>query len=261
MASHLFKFPINYVYGHQSFSLGSGSPPTRTGASQISDNDYRTFSSQTRFAIETHGDSSTDNTRITHIFIKAKNLTNYTVSVPSGEGSGTGLTDQTIPANQVVDGIQHDLRSLGPLNATEVEVSVTGTSTEVYEIMLLESVLEIPDIYVEIQPTRGDRGAIKRTNIRGELYTVPGLSGRYKWLVRLAAVFVPPPNPPPNPLPPTAEDLLRALEENHNLTFAEDFDRFPERVYPATLANSIIGIDYVGRLFEQKRIKFSIAEI
>ena len=259
MPSQLFKFPINYVYGHQSFSITGA---TRTGAAQISDNDYRTFSSQTRFVIETHGDTATDNSRITHIFIKAKNLTNYSVSVPSGEGSGTGLTYQTIPADQVVNGIQHDLQSVGPLNATEVEVSVTGTSTEVYEIMLLESVVEIPDVYVEIQPTRGDRGAIKRTNIRGELYTVPGLSGRYKWLLRLAAFFNDAPvDPPPVDPPPTAEDVLRALEENHNFTFAQDFARFPERVYPASLASSIIGIDYVGRLFEQKRIKFSIAEI
>ena len=224
----------------------------RAGADAINDNDYRTSATQSRFILETHGDTRTENTRITHVFIKAQGLTNYSVSVPTGQGTGTGLTQQVIPADGVVDGIQHDLRAVGPVSATEVQVDVTGAATRVYEIMLLEEVVDIPDRFTAINPVRTGVGSIVRQNIRGERYAVASLAGRRKWTTGLELFLT-------STTTPSADTVRRALEQNPNMAFAENFDRFPDRVYPAYLAGDLT-LDYVGGLFTQQRLSFTIAE-
>lgn len=249
--SHFFKFPVNYRYGRSTFTVSSQS--IRSMISTVSDNDYRTYSSETRYVFETHGDARDENTQVTHIFLKGSGITRYSVSVPTGKGSGVGLTNRVVPASGVVNGIQHDLAMLGPLDVTEVELQLTGVDIRLYEVMLLDSLIDIDAVFVEIEPARTDRGSINRSNIRGELYTVPGLAGRYKWDTNLTAFF--------NGGSPSADDFMRALESNANFTFSEDFDEYPDRVYPATLAESTIGIEYVGRLFEQRRVRFTLSEI
>ena len=168
--SHFFNFPINYQYDHNAFD---NSVTPRVIDNRPNDNKFSTFSTSTSLVFQTHGDTLTDNSRITHIFIKGKNLTDYTVAVPSGKGTGTGLTNQTIPADQVVNGIQHDLRAIGPLMASEVALTVTGTNTEIIEVMFLESVLDLQNYYTSIQSALVDRGAEVRQSINCLLYTSP----------------------------------------------------------------------------------------
>lgn len=248
--SQIFKFPVNYRYGRRAFTVDSSN--VRISASALIDNDYRTFSDGSRFVFETHGDSSTDASRVTHVFIKGSGITNYSVSVPSGQGSGTGLSAQTIPAGGVVNGIQNDLRAVGPLSATEVEVSVTGVSARVYEVMLLEEVIEVENLFTAVNPTRIDTSSQIRQNIRGETIRVAGLAGRHKWQTQMEMLFLP-------STTPTADEFLRAIEENANFTFAEDFARWPDRVYLAYQASDI-SIAYVGRMFNQRRVSLAIAE-
>ena len=115
--AHFLSFPVNYQYDHNAYD-DSVSP--RVIDNKANDNNYRTFSTSDALVFQTHGDRPTDNSRIDYLYIKCKNVTNYTVAIPSGKGTGTGLTNQTIPSNQGYNTFQHDLRPIGPLMASEV---------------------------------------------------------------------------------------------------------------------------------------------
>ena len=249
--SQFFKYPINYQYGRASYSVDASL--VRTAADVIDDNDYRTSSSLQRFILETHGATRTTNSRITHIYVKAEGLTNYSVSIPTGRGTGTGLTNHVIPASGVVNGVQHNLQSLGPLETTEVQIDLVGTDTKLIEVMLLESVFALEDAYTAVNPQKSDRGGSVRRNIKGNTFKVAGLDGRYKWSTGYTALFLPNANP-------SSDDVIRVFEENTNFTFAEDFERWPERVYPATISGGV-NISYLGRRFNQRTLEFSILEI
>ena len=249
--SEIFKYPINYTYGRASYSVDASL--VRTAADVIDDNDYRTSSSLQRFILETHGATRTTNSRITHIYVKAEGLTNYSVSIPTGRGTGTGLTNHVIPASGVVNGVQHDLQSLGPLETTEVQIDLVGASTRLIEVMLLESVFTLENAYTAVNPVKEDRGGGIRRNSNGNTFKVQGLEGRYKWSTAFTALFLPNASP-------GSDDVLRVFEENTNFTFAEDFTRWPDRVYPATI-NGGVAISYLGRTFSQRQLEFNVMEI
>ena len=247
--SHFFNFPLNYEYDHHAYD-NSVSP--RIVDNDANDNDYNTYSTSKDLIFQTHGDDLTDNSRITHLFIKCKGVTNYTIAVPSGKGTGTGLTNQTIPADQVIGDIQHDLRSVGPLMASEVQLTVTGTDTEIYEVLFLQSLFELENGYQGIQLQYVDPGASIQQNINGTRFKVGGLSDRFKHETSFVAFFS-------LDTPNDGSDLIKALQTYDNFTFAEEFEEWPDRVYPALLS-SPIGVEYVGRVFHQRRISFSISE-
>ena len=247
--SHFFKYPINYTYNHHQFNA---QVVPRVIDNTANDNDYRTWSRYTKLVFETYGATTTDNSTITHIYIKSKNLDNYSVDAVTGKGTGTGLTNQTIPANQVVEGFQHDLQPVS-LEATEIEVTVTGTNTEVYEVMLLESLFEVDNIYSNVRVVRSNTGSRVRQNIKGDRFVVPGLSSRYKYNSAFETLFL-----PTNVI--TAEHFITSIQNNPNFTFAEDFSTWPDRVYPAGIA-STFDIAPVDRRRDQKRVGFTIIEL
>ena len=193
-----------------------------------------------------------DPSTITHLFIKGKNIDTYSLTVVTGKGSGRGVTGQVIPSNQTVNGFQHDLRSIGPLSTSEVELIITGTSPQLYELMLLESLLELDVNFTEIRPTRLSRGSTVRQNIKGQTFRVGSLADRSKWQTQFEALFLPTSNT-------NGDDFIRALEDDDNFAFAEDFERFPDRVYPCHLYSEI-DIEYIGRRYNQRRIAFTLAE-
>ena len=251
MASQLFKFPINYQYGRQTFSVSSGN--VRSGAPALSDGSFETSSTAKQFIFETYGSSRSARSRITHVFIRASGLTNFSISVPSGHGSGTALTNKVIPADQTINNVQFDLVPVGPLSATEVMLSVSGTTTQVYQVMLLEEILEFESNFTNVNPSQVDRGASIRTNIRGASIKAPGLSGRPKWSIGYSAIFLPGHSP-------TADQVREAFNSNPNFVWSEDFDRLPANVYAATLSGGV-SISYLGRLWTQQQLDFTILEL
>ena len=68
-----------------------------TANTNIADNNYTTFSDSLEYTFITHGESVSDNTDITHIFLKGSGITSFTLSVPSTFGTGATLT-QTVPS-------------------------------------------------------------------------------------------------------------------------------------------------------------------
>ena len=250
MNSTFYTFPQNYRYGRQSFSLNSAN--VRSGAPEISDYDYDTGSSEKRFVIETYGATRTTQTTITHIFIKGTGITGYSVFVGTGAGTGTGLSSVTIPASGTVNGVQNDLRELGPLSATEVNVTIEGTNARLIEVMFLNELTTISNKYQAINPTKIFRDAISEPNILGNTIKEPGPSRRWRWTTSYQAYFPPDANP-------SADTVFNTFEENLNFTTAVDFARFPDRVYPASIAGGI-DISYVGRLYNQQQFDFIIIE-
>ena len=117
-----FKTPIHYQGTRQIFSLDG---TTRTAAPEVNDNDYRTYSTELSYIIQTYGTTATTNTTINFIWIKGSGITNYTLSVPTGMGSGAGIAAQVIQptvttpertvVNTTIDNIQHELLDLSTL--------------------------------------------------------------------------------------------------------------------------------------------------
>ena len=254
--SEFYKYPVNYQYGRQSFSVASGN--VRSSAPEISDNDYSTFSSAKSFAIDTFGITRATNSRITHIFLKGQNIDSYSVFVDTGKGSGTGLSSQAIPSSGTVNGVQHDLRALGPLMATEVRLSVIGTGSRVIQVLLLESLLTFEQGeyqgYQNINPQKIDRTSQLRTNIRGSSIRVRGLA-RAKWSTDYQAWFA------DAGATPTSSQLMNVFDTNTNFTFTEDNDTWPERTYAATLTQGF-SISYVGNNeYNQVQMNYTILEI
>ena len=255
MNSTIYKYPINYQYGRQSFSVNASN--VRTGAAVISDNKYDDNSTEDRFIIETFGRNRMTDTMITHIFIKGIDIDDYSVSVPTGQGTGTGLASQTIPDAGTVNGIQHDLRAVGPLSAREVQIDISGTNHKLIEVMLLEEVTSISNKFTAINPSRVDRGAELVSNAEGNTLRVAS-EFRAKWSVNYQAYF-------DNDASPTADEVIRAFEGEPNepyrgnLTIAMDFTRFPDRVFPCVVAGGI-SISYVGGIYTQQQLDWTMLE-
>ena len=118
--------------------------------------------------------------------------------------------------------------------------------------MLLESILDLQVNYTDVRFERVSEGGIIRRNIKGRSFRVGSLADRYKWYGSFEAIFLP-------DSATDADDFRRALEHSDNFTFAEDFSRYPDRVYPAYL-RSEISLGYIGRLYTQQTISFALAE-
>lgn len=249
--SILGTFPVNYKYGRNAFSVDASD--VRTAAPEIQDNDHSTFSTEKKFAIETHGDSRSENTLLNHIYIRGTGITNYTVTVPTGKGTGMALSGAVIPDSGTVNGVQHDFRGMGPMQATEVEITITGSSVRIYEIMLFEVVINTGNVWTVINPSVVDRGRIINRNIRGNTIVTPGVEGRQKRITGYTGIFH-------GNNDNLADRLLIFFNENSNFVWAEDIDEWPDRVYAAYLSG---GVDtaYLGRLFNQRQLSITVAEI
>lgn len=385
-----FKTPIHYQGGRQIFSVDGS---TRTPAPEVNDNDYRTSNDATTYIVETYGATPSTNTTVNWVWVKGSGITNYTVSVPSGKGTGYGVSSRVIPTSVMtpegssvlttVDGIQHDLVDLTPirvlethllssadppvisnnlsgvlnpvslrirvlgarltnpstagaitvsgtdsngavinepvsfseaeltanllrlvnknttqnfatvtsivvagfssgtfnigtpsgtLSVQEVQLEFTGTNTEIYEIMLLESVLGLdPDgSFVGIVPSY-ESNSILQTNIRGGISRIRSLSSRGKWSIDYQALFnsssprnmgVTSPNSIDSTKPAVLHDeFLRVVSANPNFVFAQDFNRYPDRVFPATWGDSDLTQSYISRVISAGTIvDFSVRE-
>lgn len=117
--ARFFKLPIHYQDNRKIYSL---SGTTRTDAPQVNDNDYRTSSTENSYIVQTHGETVTSNTTVDWLFVKGSNIDSYSLSVPSGKGTGNGFASKSIPRTvntfegtqtfTEINDIQHDLVDL-----------------------------------------------------------------------------------------------------------------------------------------------------
>ena len=213
------------------------------------DNDYRTFSNVTDYAI----DMSRNNqpTRVDAVFIKSKGITRHS-GTPTG-GSGTGWTNEALPEtvenwegtpiSTTVLGFQHHLLLLDQhFTATSVRVRFEGTNVEIYEILLLEFGIEIDanSDFTEIATNFVDRTGVVHSDPSGGLgYTPPLGGGRDRWQIDYAVKVV-----PGKTLLETPEEFLYWRSENRNHVHAQEPSRFPWRVFPAVFLGKSVPVRY-----------------
>ena len=224
-----FVEPLNYEPGRV----------TRRGTqiivTELTDNDYTTFSTHTDFDINL-ADANGNATGFNYIFIKAKgkNIT-YTLT-PIG-GSGTGVTNRRMPesiknigggaVSTVVNGFTHDLYPLAErVTATSVRLQITGTDLEIYAVMLLKRIWEIDanSDYIDMVFEKVDRagkleefpdGSIERVEVLG--------AERWKWEAQYTATVD----------GSDVDEFMDTVEAHLNCGFAREFSRHPADVYPA----------------------------
>ena len=246
--------PIHYLRGRNAYAV-------RTNASilapEVQDNDYRTYSTETDFIIQTFGRTETTPTVVDYIFVKSSGVASYSLSAPSGSGTGVGFTNRSIPAYTSADGItvdtfyrdtegrviQHDFFPLGNdrLITTEVELNFTGTAVRIYEIMLMQGILVVtPERLFNAIEHTNVANSIAKTNIKGDNFTIRSLASRSKWSSRYTAFFTLETEIP-------IETLIDVIERNKNFVFVPEWNRFPTRVYLSTWGTSTFPARYRSR--------------
>lgn len=227
-----FAEPINYEDGRVT---EHGNPTTVV--SEISDNDYTTFSSHTDFDIDVR-DAAGNATAFDYVFIKAKG-TDITYSLTPG-----GVSSRVIPTSidglgggsvsTVVNGFTHDLFPLSAsVSASSVRLQITGTGLEVYAVMLLKLGFEIE--HVETAFEKVDRAGVLHTSPEGVIERDTN-SERFKWEGACSCFFTDRP----------VDEFMDWSEDNLNFTFARQFSRHPEDVYPASFGALEMPNGYLG---------------
>lgn len=240
-SSLFFKNPINYIPGRV----------TRHNTSilivEMTDNNYRTYSNERDIAINM-ADAQDNPTRITHIFIKAINLDSYAFTLSGG--SGQGFTGRTLPttlqnyegrnSRTTVSGFQHDLYELpSAVTATSARLQFTGTNLQIHALMLLDIGWEINanTRFTQIEFNKVDRTGSLRQNPTGRTRRNSPFAGtRFKWEGLYNCQF--------------RQESLAAfqawMEENTNFAFAQEYSRYPARVFPATFPALRTSSGYLG---------------
>ena len=240
-SSLFFKNPINYIPGRVTRHN------TSTLIVEMTDNNYRTHSSERDVDINM-ADALGNPTRITHIFIKAINLDSYAFT-PSG-GNGAGFTGRTLPtmlqnyegrnSRTIVSGFQHDLYELpSAVTATSARLQFTGTNLEIHALMLLDIGWKINanTRFTQIEFNKVDRTGSLRKNPTGRTRRNQPFAGtRFKWEGLYTCQF--------------RDESLAAFqawqEENLNFAFAQEYSRYPARVFPATFPALRTSSGYLG---------------
>ena len=139
---------------------------TTTIIREMTDNNYETYSAESDVLINT-ADADGNPTTIQFIALKTKGVDRFSFQ-PSG-GTGIGFSNRALPTQYVATGgediptvvndYQHELYPLpDPGTATEVRLQFHGTDIEIYVVMLLELIAEIPDgEFLDILPDKVDR--------------------------------------------------------------------------------------------------------
>ena len=241
-----FKQCVNYFDDGARVSV-HGNPSELVRA--VADNDYRTFSTVTDYAINTAVGGQP--TRVDAIFVKAKGVTRHS-GTPSG-GNGTGWTNVNLPStvknwegtdvSTTVLGFQHHLLLLDQhFTATSVRVQFEGTNVEIYEILLLEFGIEIDanSDFTEIATNFVDRSGVVHPDPGGGIsYTPPLGGGRDRWQIDYAVKVV-----PGKTLLETPEEFLYWRSENRSHVHVQEFTRKPWRVFPAVFLGKSVPVRY-----------------
>ena len=117
------------------------------------------------------------------------------------------------------------------LSCTEVQLSFSGTDPRVIEIMLLEELLYFPPFgsFKFINHTQ-EPNSIPWTSLSGQNRSRKSLASRTKWVSRYMAEFT-------DDSAVNYNDFLRLRNENRFFVFEQEYERYPDRVYPARWGN------------------------
>ena len=247
-----YNYPLNY---------GGG----RSQHREVVDNDYKTFTTSTSMLlnIDTAGDGSGEARDFTDIFIKCSGVSSYTAeltapqhitspaartlpkTVKNDSGDDVSITD--------LDGFQNDLHTLwqdGTLDiskpkAKSITLTFTGSSPRIYEVMILDRLLTLNSDggFSRIEYDSIQLGTVEE-DLRKRLSYVPPIGGeRDKWLCHLTLL---------SPRQAAArdkiaDDLIHLIRRYKNFVFAAEYNRYPDRVFPALWPNPETQIRYISK--------------
>ena len=221
---------------------------TSTPVPEMIDNDYLTHSTEDDVDVNV-ADADGNATKIDLIGLVTKNVDSYAFT-PTG-GAGTGFTSRSVPdtletvdgrsQSRVIHGLQWELYSLPgtQVTATSVRLQFTGTNIEVYAVMLLELLLEIPDgEFADVLPDKVDRvGSITPFDDGRVDRGSPLGAERWKWettyLLNVGAGLSQASEPA----------FLRFLSENPEVFHVQESTRYPARMHLATLTELELSAD------------------
>jgi len=184
---------------------------------EVADNNYKTFSDRTSYAIKTHRQAMP--TKMTHLCVKTKGVDSYEVQ---------GSFNRTMPSNTSRFGFQQDLFEFPEtLYDEDLSVEFTGTDVAIYEIMVLELALFFHEDkrFVAERHTKVNATGGTHISTEGEAtgYRRRG-AHRWYWRSDYSCIFE----------ADAYDTFLLWLSENPVVVFCPGIQRFPNRVYPAS---------------------------
>ena len=268
------EFPHNYQQGATT-NQTNASWASPENAFQVSDGRNDTALSTT--ADDVYLEFNLMTTRsVDAYFMRTTGVDHVTItsSQPSARTLVTryALPDETTgtpPVSYTQNGILHSyvshLHSV-PFNLQQnvqnVRMHFEGTNIVIYNVLITDLIAPVFNYgssttfppWTDVSPQRVDRSAVTRTNIRGELITTRSRAERWKWLTAYTGIF-------DADRQPQAMQLMNLFDTRQHFTIYPNPVDFPTVWYPATLDGSNYQIEYVGQLFTQQRISFTIAEM
>lgn len=265
--TYLFDYPVNFHDDIARNTARDNANVYRT-FSTFTDGDAESFRTETHYRLLTSpqyraGEVNAQG-RVSHIFVKGVGITSYSVSVPTGYGTGSTVnrtmpTHVTTPQGQDVpilhDGKQHDLFAFAtPFSVRALDIVFTGSSVKLYSIMLLDLKLSLnaDARFVQIVPTQTNRATEVFENWQGG-HRRWSASSAWKWQVQLGARFRG---------TESYETLMTLMQQMPMFTFAQEYQRYPERVYPAYFKNTEATLAFISRYKGAgTEIFFEVAEL
>lgn len=252
--AQFFDYPLNYGGGRSQYR-------------EIADNDYQTYSEQTSMLlnIDSAGDGSGTAREFTDIFVKGTGIASYTAAFTNPENI-TSPAARTLPQMVTndsgdgvpitIDGYQNDLHNLWTnenqfgekpkaRSITLTFTAATRQTPRIHEVMILNRLLTLNSDggFSRIEYDSVDLGTVE-PDLRKRLSYVPPIGGeRDKWICHLT-LLSPRQNKARDIL---ADALISFIRRYKNFVFAAEYNRYPDRVFPALWPNPETQIRYLSR--------------
>ena len=255
--AQFFAFPRNYGKNRNRASTGSVLLP------QIADNDYNTFTDTTgiRCFVDAVGDGSGNALGVSHIFFKTANVDAVTINASGGTAANDGgavtlparKTDDSMDEHDIsIDGKQNFLHPIGtPGDAKRIDFVFSGTSVKIYQIMVLnqELVLDWRDRdnvikFIKIDYDLLLSGEVRESAVGNKRYVRALGNPRDKWRVDYGFEFW---RRSGGGRDQVADRLISFIREHKNCAIAPEYERYPDRVFPAVIPNSQIQLRYIAQ--------------
>lgn len=227
--------------------------------------------------IDSKGNGTGDARAFTDIFVKGTGVTSYSAALTDAKNISspqprtlpedvTNDSGDKVPIKDI-DGYQNDLHNFWTDESAEkpkaksVTLTFTGSSPQIYEIMILDRLLTLRSDggFSRIEYDSIDLGVVE-PDLRKRLSYVPPINAeRDKWLVQLTGLSYRPPDGSGRDT--TADRIIHFIRRYKNFVFAPEYNRYPERVFPALWPNPETQIRYLSKWKGLgRRVSFSVRE-